>query len=63
MRPVNDDDINFYICHQCNKREKWNDKWGWAYQFFGEGYSGYEIERRFCSEVCYNNWKNKKMKK
>lgn len=28
MRAVNDDDdVNFYNCHECNKREKWNEKW------------------------------------
>jgi hypothetical protein len=62
MRPVNDSDTNFHNCHECGKREKWNDNWSWAFEFFGKGYSGWEIDRCFCSDICYNNWKNKKKK-
>ncbi len=63
MRLVNDSDTNFHDCHQCGKREKWNDFWCWCYEVFGKGYSGYEIVRRFCSDECHTNWKSDKRKK
>ena len=45
-------------CYVCGKQDHWNDDWSCVEIAHGKGYEGWEENRNFCSDKCFNKYEN-----